>query len=393
MKTSNQKLWTKSYILNLIAISAASITMTTLIPLLPIYIKMINGDISMAGIIVSIFTITALFFRPVTAFLIDKYGRKPLLITGMALIAISCFSYQYVVMLGMLMLVRVIHGIGYSSGSNAAGTIVADIVPKESRAQGIGYYGFITAASLALGPATGLMITNRAGINSAFLFTSCVAVVGLISAFFIDYDYTTLKKDMTGAKKKIWQSYEKSALSASALMALISFGYSGIMTYLAVYANSLGIHNISPFFIIYAVVLLFSRIIVDKLTKTRDISSVLLPGIFLMTVAFALLATAKYAAAFWIAAVFYALGYGSVLPALNTIAISLCAPQKRSAANSTFFSGLDLGIGLGAFVWGIISGLFGYSSIYYGCIVFMFLAAIMVILLWKWSKGNISLKL
>ena len=39
---------------------------------------------------------------------------------------------------------------------------------KKKRTQGIGYYGFVTAASLALGPATGLMVMNHFGIKICF---------------------------------------------------------------------------------------------------------------------------------------------------------------------------------------------------------------------------------
>ena len=308
------KLWSKSYLLTLVGIFVASITMTIFMPLLPIYIKMIGGDASLAGVVVSIFTLAALIFRPISAIFIDKFGRKPVLVIGFVLILIGCFSYQYITIIGLLFLIRVIHGIGYSASTNATGTIVADVVPKERRGQGIGYYGFVTAASLALGPAVGLTIMKNTDIKTAFFVAAIIAAFGLVGAFFISYEKradiyqiplikSNLSEDSNPGqavhkKTKLNLGYEKTALPASLVMLFVAVAYSGIVTFLPSYASTLGISNISIFFITYAAVLLITRLIVDRITKHRSISIVLLPGIFLMAVAFILLATLKHSPAF-----------------------------------------------------------------------------------------------
>lgn len=64
-----------------------------------------------------------------------------------------------------------------------------------------------------------------------------------------------------------------------------------------------------------------------------------------------------------IAAVCYAIGYGSVQPTLNTLVIASAPSNKRGAANSTFFSALDLGIGSGALIWGLLAPIISYSGI------------------------------
>jgi predicted MFS family arabinose efflux permease len=164
-------------------------------------------------------------------------------------------------------------------------------------------------------------------------------------------------------------------------MLFVAFAYSGIVTFLPAYAGTLGIAHISHYFIVYAVVLLGTRIFVDRITKTRHISVLLLPGILLMAAAFVLLGLGKTLPFFLLAAVFYGVGYGAVQPTLNALVISACPPTRRSAANSTFFSAMDLGIGLGAMAWGLLSHAFGYPAIFFSCIVFMALAAVAVLVL------------
>lgn len=393
------KLWSLQYILVLAAIGIISFTMTLFMPLMPIYIKAIGGNVSLAGLVVSIYTFSALLCRPFFAVLIDRYGRKPILVIGFILLVIGCFSYRFAAVISILMIVRAVHGIGYSASSNATSTIVADIIPRERRSQGIGYYGFVTAASLALGPAFGLLVMKNADIKTAFTVAAALAFLGLILSFFVSYEkkntaqYTSEdeKKNSSikeGSKKsKINFGYEKTALPASLIMFFVAFAYSGIVTFLPTYAGTLGIEHISIYFITYAIVLLITRIIVDHITKKKDIRIVLMPGMILMVVAFILLGTVKTLPYLLVAAVFYAIGFGSVQPTLNAIVVSLCMPSRRGAANSTFFSSMDLGIGLGAFVWGLVSQQFGYSSIYFGCIVFMVLAMVSYLILFIRKKG------
>lgn len=404
LNNNKPRLWTKAYILTLIAIFSISITMTLFMPLLPIYIKMIGGNSSLTGLVVSIYTFAALVCRPIFAVLIDKYGRKSILIIGFVLIVIGCFAYQFITVIGVLLIARIVHGIGYSASSNATGTIVADIVPKERRGQGIGYYGFVTAASLALGPALGLLIMKNSNMETAFSFAAILAVIGLIASSFISHKRKTItdrqednfkpianhnSKQKIRNKSKFNIGYEKTALPASLIMLLVAFAYSGIVTYLPTYAGTLGIEHISAYFIIYALVLLVTRMIVDLIIKKHDISVVLLPGIIFMVIAFILLGIGKTLPYFLIAAIFYAIGFGSVQPTLNTIVISLCAPSKRGAANATFFSSMDLGIGLGAFVWGIVSQTYGYTAIYFGCAGFMVVAIVAYLILFKRKRRDI----
>ncbi|MDA6131404.1 MFS transporter, partial [Escherichia coli] len=66
----------------------------------------------------------------------------------------------------------------------------------------------------------------------------------------------------------------------------------------------------------------------------------------------------------YIAAIFYGLGFGSVQPALQAWSVKEAPANRRGMANATFFSFFDLGVGIGAMVFGQIAHLFGYSSIY-----------------------------
>lgn len=65
-----------------------------------------------------------------------------------------------------------------------------------------------------------------------------------------------------------------------------------------------------------------------------------------------------------VAAACYGLGFGSVQPALQACSVEKAPANRKGMANATFFSFFDLGIGLGAIIFGQLAFMFGYASIY-----------------------------
>jgi predicted MFS family arabinose efflux permease len=47
-----------------------------------------------------------------------------------------------------------------------------------------------------------------------------------------------------------------------------------------------------------------------------------------------------------------------------TLAISSVSPEKRGAANATFWIGFDIGVALGSVLWGIVAAAMGYRLMF-----------------------------
>jgi len=89
-----------------------------------------------------------------------------------------------------------------------------------------------------------------------------------------------------------------------------------------------------------------------------------------------------------LAAVIFGTGYGMVQPTLHAIVISSCAIQRRGAAGATFLGSMDLGMGIGAVVWGFFSAQFGYAMMYRTCIAVMAVACIRCLLFIRKHKNK-----
>jgi MFS family permease len=383
-----ERIWTVPFFLVLFITFSFNITMTMMMPILPLYLAA-QGDIA-AGAAVGIFTFAALASRPFFGKLLDSKSRTFVLILGSIIIVLSSAAYRLMELSGaalvVLMIIRIVHGAGYSAGTNATGTLAADCIPSVRRGEGLGYYGVVFAASLALGPALALQIfqNTRGNFNAIFMTMAGITLFGLVLTVILGRllgTKQTAGKEFKspGRKAKTISIIEKTAIPGSVTMIFVSFAYSAVMSFLAKYSMSLNLGNMSIFFLCYAGTLFVTRIFIGQYIDKHSMYKVLPVGIAGMTVTFILLGAAGMAvhiSLFVAAAVLYGFGYGIVQPTLNTIVMSACVPNRRGAANATFFGCMDLGLGLGAVSWGIFSRAFGYPAMYFGCTLFM--AAVLV---------------
>lgn len=390
--TNTKKIWSPQFVLVLVGTAACNITMTMMMPIMPMYLGKQGLAASLAGVVVGIFTFAALTSRPLWGKLLDAHSRRLVFVLGGALATVMCFAYQFANGIALLLAMRIVHGFGYAAVTNATGTIAADLMPPERRSEGLGYYGVAFAASLALGPALALQIVHSSDIVTCFMAAAAIAFIGLICSLAIQDAKPALVHQMKKAEhgNRKLSMIEQSALPASVVMLLVALNYSAVVTFVPSYAISQGLGGISVFFVVYAITLLICRVFIGKYTDRHGLTGVLLPGILLMAVSFVTLAFARTEPLFILAAVLFGGGYGTVQPTLNAIVIARCAPLRRGAANATFFAAMDLGIGIGAMVWGFVSASFGYPSMYGSGLLFFVAAAFGILLLRRKSAHKDS---
>jgi len=374
---------------------SVGISMQMTMPTLPKYAIDIGESEFIAGLITGIFALAALLFRPVFGNLLDSKGRKIVLITGVIIFSLATMSYNFAYVVGILLALRFLHGIGFSAHTTAAGTIFSDIIPIAKLTEGIGYFGIADTLSIAIGPALGLYLIEHASYNILFVVSFVIGVFGLMIALLINYerkdkkstavlpdhDRDILLNAATDHNKKSSKGViiEKTALPTSLVVLFIALTLGGILTFIPIYAVSRGIKNIGIFFTVFAFASLLARLIIGKLADRYGLSQVILPGMVLLILSLVILAFATSLPAFLIAGVLYGLGFGSSQTTLNTIMIKLCPRERRGTGNATFFSAMDIGIGLGAVLWGVVSQAVGFSYIYLASALCVILAIIIYV--------------
>lgn len=144
-----------------------------LIPILPAFgLKVLNIDEASIGIVISAYSFIQFIFNPIFGRISDKRGRKPVIIFCLLLNAIGYLLFSITDSFILLLLSRIVAGIGGSSIS-VAQAYIADVTTAENRSKGMGIIGSAFGLGFVFGPLLG-------GILSEFGY----AVVGYVSAGF-----------------------------------------------------------------------------------------------------------------------------------------------------------------------------------------------------------------
>ncbi|NLY70783.1 MAG: MFS transporter [Clostridiales bacterium] len=356
---SKEPLWTRDFILISIATLLIFLGFQMLLPVLPIYSVKLGGSDAWAGMVMGVFTVSAVIMRPIAGRLIDRQGRRGIFLLGLIVIILSVFAHNWAPTILILLILRFIHGFGWGASSTASSTIASDIIPKSRLGEGMGFFGLTGTFGMAIGPAYGLWLLKDYDFNTVFYISSGIVLVSIIIA--LPIKYPILETSLETEKKGI---IEKTAMLPAIVMFFITMNYGSIVSFIALYAGQKRVENIGLFFTVYAAALLISRPYFGRLTDRKGISSAVYPGIIFVILSMFLIYYANSLSTFLIAGFIYGIGFGAIQPALLAMSVRNVSYSRRGAANATFYLGFDLGIGVGSVIWGIIADYFGYQTVY-----------------------------
>ena len=351
---------------NFLMVFFASLLMFTafylLLPTLPVFLtrelKITEGQ---TGIILSVYTLAALIIRPFTGYMIDRYGRKFFYIPAILLFAAIFVVYPLAGVFIWMLAVRFIHGLVWGVATTTGSTLIVDIIPAQRRGEGIGLYGLAMTIPMAVGPFIGLELTRNNSYTPMFMVAGALAFIGFL--FTLPIKYPALPPLLS--KSFSWRNlFESSSLPVTFNLLLINISYGGLVSFISLYAIKTGLGLTGVFFIVFASGITLARIYMGKIFDRHGPAVLSIVGILLLTIGYFLLGIAINKVAFMIAGFSLGLGSGIVFPTFQAMVNNLVIPQRRGAANSTLFSGLDLGIGLGMLITGLLAHSLGLPKTY-----------------------------
>jgi MFS family permease len=364
MNEEPEKIWTKDFTLICLSNFFIFLGFQMTLPTIPLFVEKLGGNDQLIGVVVGLFTFSALLIRPYAGHALESKGRRFIYLTGLAIFVLSVGSFGIAASLYFLFLMRIIQGVGWGFSTTASGTIATDLIPAKRRGEGMGYYGLFGNIALAVGPTLGLFLVGVLPFSQLFMICAGLGLMALLLSSRIQFKkvHPPIKAIKTKGNK--WDLYEKSALPASFLMFFITVTFGGIASFLPLYATQKGIQGLQWYFLLYAIALMLTRTFAGKIYDQKGHRVIFPLGALLIVFAMILLAWLPNQLVLYGAAILYGLGFGSIQPALQAWSVQNSPANRKGMATATFFSFFDLGIGIGAIVFGQIAYWFNYSAIY-----------------------------
>lgn len=355
-------MFTRDFSLAILANLFSFASMYVLLATLPLYVVAIGGTVSDAGVVLACFTLSAVVVRPVVGRLSDRRAKKAIMLAGAVILAASSLLYAPVHSVPLLMAVRVFHGVGWAAFGTAASALAADLAPLSRRGEAMGYFGVGMNVAMAIGPALGVFLVGWTGYGSLFL---TAMVLGAAAALTTAGIAEPRRAPGQGALQRGWRSFIlPSALFPSAVLFTNALTYASVVALLPLFADEAGLGNPGLFFTVFSVVVLVLRGPLGRMSDRRGRVAVVAPGLSVTFVALLVLSQAQSTTTMLVVAVLYAVGVGAAQPTLMAMTVDRAGPQERGAAMGTYTTAMDLGIGVGSVVWGVVAQSLGFATMY-----------------------------
>ncbi len=325
-----------------------------IIPELPAYLTSLGGA-DYKGLIISLFTITAMLSRPFSGKLADTIGRVPIMMTG----SIVCFicSMIYPVLTGVLgfFLLRFIHG--FSTGFTPTGqtAFLSDIIPAKRRGEAMGLLGTAGTVGMAGGPALGGAITNQLSLEAMFYCSSGLALTSILILLGTTETLQAKHKFKPSMLRVTRQDiFEPRVIIPCLIMALCAFSFGAVYTVIPDFGEFLGIRNKGMLFTYFTIASLMVRLLGGKASDYYGRSQVLKFSTVLLTFAMIAIGFAESSFMLSVGVFVYGLAHGITSPTLLAWASDLSDDKHKGRGLASLYIFMEMGIGLGAFISGLI---------------------------------------
>ncbi|MET3317558.1 UNVERIFIED_ORG: putative MFS family arabinose efflux permease [Peribacillus simplex] len=349
----NQRIFNKSFLFLFISNFLVFIGFEMLLPILPAYLLSMNASSIQVGLVTSLFTIGAVLIRPFVGYYLIDNQRKSLAISASAALVIITMLYPFLNIISLFLLLRLFHGAAWGVSTTANSTIVVDLITKTRLGEGMGYFSISTTVGAIIAPSLGILIYDSFSFDILIWSSVVLSLLAVIALQFV-YSPTTVKREKQPFRF-LDMIFEKDVWFPALLTVITTLGFGAIITFLVLFGKQKGLDHIFLFFLINATVATLLRPFTGKWYDKKGPWSIIIISAVLGFLSLVMLSYATNDLHLIIAAILFGAGYGTVMPCLQTWTVQKVSEEKSGAANATFFSSFDVGVGVSAFVLGILA--------------------------------------
>ncbi len=349
-------------------------------PLIVGFSESVGASAVLTGIIGGLMNMCSIVCRPIVGNLTDRFTKYKIALVGAILTTVACIGYIVSNDPVLIVISRIINGVGFSCCSVCMSTWLSNMLPRNKIGSGMGLYGMMNALAMAAAPAVGVGVYQRLGYHAAFWVALAFAVATGVTIQFIsdkgapmapvkaDGSLRDRKKEgdlCEGGGRRRLEVVDRRVLPITAIIMLFAIPYCATQSFIVSYTEEKGTAvSVGLFFPIYAVILLILRMTMKGFFDRLPFRIFLAGSSVCAFCGIGMLAIMKNNVMMFLAAAFMAGGYGIMCSVCQSTAILLARRGKRGLANSTYYIGLDLGMTLGPVVGGFLYGHLDISMFY-----------------------------
>jgi MFS family permease len=357
-------------------------------PLLPLLARDLGADLRLVGVIVGASTVTGIVLKLPSGALSDVLGRRPLLVAGALVFAVTPFTYLGVSTLAALIVVRVIHGSATAIFGPVASAHISDLAPPMRRGAWLSTYSTIQGVGQALGPIVAGYLIAGGRFDVAFAVAGGAAIA---VPFIVSGGATGGGRRASASPVNRWTQFAGGVVEVSRhrLILVTSGAQAGqfvlngaLNAFLPLYGREvLGFTSsqLGWLFGVQTMTTLASRSIMGTMSDRIGRRGMIVGGLPLCSGAVALVPQATGLGSLMAVILVYAVGVAVSTAATSAFITDLTRRARYGAAHGIFGTIYDVGDALGPIAAGLLVASLGYARMFH---VVAGVAAMATIMFW-----------
>jgi MFS family permease len=344
-----------------------------LLPTAPYHVMGLGGSMAVAGLFHGFLTFSSACSAPVTGPISDRLGHRPVLIVVSLLLTALTLSYAFISSYHVLFAVVVVHGVIWSSLLSASGAYMAASIPASRRGEGLGYWGMASVLAFGTAPVLGFWV-YRHGWVALCIETAGLNLLMAVIAWYLPDDRADVIRarqeaaaqagTSAGSRRlqRVHADIEWRVIVLSIGIGLISFGYGGLTSFAALFADDIGLSPRSLLLSALAAAMVVSRLMMGRSVDRLGHRRVLVPSLLVPSLGLWLLAVVHGPFMLVCGALVFGAGFGVMYPTYTAYILTHVSESKRGAAFGAILAAFDTGIGTGASLMGWLASRHGFRA-------------------------------
>jgi MFS family permease len=147
---------------------------------LPVYaVKVAGLNEFQAGLLWGIQVLTTILSKPLMGRISDRWGRKPIIVAGLVLCAVSFAAIPLLTSFALLLVTALVFGLGEAFVTSSTAALVADVCQEKHFGAAMGTFGTIFDVGHASGPILAGLLIARFDFFISFVILAAILLVAI----------------------------------------------------------------------------------------------------------------------------------------------------------------------------------------------------------------------
>ena len=331
-----------------------------LLPTVAPFVVSLGAGPAAVGLVVGAYSAANLPANILGGILVDRWGRRRVILIGLALAALAVAAYPLAASVGGVVLARLAHGIAGGILVPAVFAAAGDRSGGRGAGRTMGRMGALIGAAAVVAPAGAGILRQTAGTTAVFLTVAALLGAGFVVAWMGIEDASTRRPRRAATQPPVVRELLRlpPLRRAYAATIVLTAAVGVLAGFLPGSAEALGATpgTVGGLFTLYAVVAaaLMLSPLAGRVDRVGADGAAAL-GLLLLAAALGLLAVAPTLGLAILGSAVFGAGYGLVFPAVTGASSLAATEETRGRAFGLFNAAFSLGIAIGPPVIGTIA--------------------------------------